>query len=501
MGDTSSSLRLQRKPEKRRKKHHKNRTGNRVPQIIITVLLAIAIVVFVLLCVYVRETPKMQLIGQDTVTTAQGEEYIDEGATATFHGEDISGRIRTTDNVDTSQVGTYEVVYTAEGKRRSASITRMVEVTDQTAPEITLNGEPVVIVDDIEEYADPGATATDNCDGDLSYNITTNLEQVNDYTWNETYTVTDEANNEGTAIREVQLRDDVLPEITLNGGETITIDQNTAFEDPGVTVADNRDGDISDAVIVSGEVDTYRSGEYTLTYTVEDSSGNEASVSRTVVVESAPVTDASTIYLTFDDGPSELVTPQILDILKENDIKATFFIVNYDEEEIPILQRAIEEGHTIGIHGYSHDYAEIYTSVDAFMNNIYKLSDKLSEDTGYDAFVIRFPGGSSNTISSHYSQGVMTQLVATVDASGLMYMDWNVSAGDGAEGITSEDVINNVLGGLETDRENVVLMHDSTTHQTTADALQTVIDYGKENGYSFYPITRETEPIHHEVFN
>ena len=208
------------------------------------------------------------------------------------------------------------------------------------------------------------------------------------------------------------------------------------------------------------------------------------------------------IALTFDDGPSSDVTVRVLDTLKANGIKATFFICDYDEDKLPIIKRMIDEGHTIGIHGYSHDYSQIYTSNDAFMENINKLKNKLKEDTGYDAYVIRFPGGSSNTVSEKYCVGVMSQLVQTVTDSGLMYMDWNVSSGD-AEGNNRPVnlIIKNVTGGFKHNRNNVVLMHDTSVKQTSADALQSIITYGKNNGYSFYPISKDTIPVHHGVNN
>ena len=376
-------------------------------------------------------------------------------------------------------------------------------MVDHTGPVITLNGDAKVVVPtSIDEYQEPGATAVDACDGDVSSDIKTKMEQVNDYTWKVTYTVKDSHDNESTAEREVCLQDTQAPQITLNGDSDITIKEQEKFEDPGVTAVDDRDGDLTANVTKDGYVDIYRSGTYTITYTVTDSSGNTAQATRNVTVEKVEVNTGDAIYLTFDDGPSSDVTVRILDTLKANGIKATFFICDYDEDKLPIIKRMIDEGHTIGIHGYSHDYSQIYTSVDAFMENINKLKNKLKEDTGYDAFVIRFPGGSSNTVSEKYCQGVMTQLAQRVTDDGLMYMDWNVSSGD-AEGNNRPVnlIIGNVTGGFKHGRNNVVLMHDTSAKQTSADALQSIITYGKNNGYSFYPISKDTIPVHHGINN
>ncbi len=495
----SSSITLS---QRKRRRNRRRILRSLAPYIFFAAVIAAGIVLVVTLWPAVSGRPNMKLIGKSNVVAAQGEPYVDEGVTARVLRKDVSDKVYVTDNVDTSQLGTYEYEYHVDGRRKTYTVVRNVEVTDQTGPLITLNGDSPMYVNSIGDYTDPGATAVDNCDGDVSAEISESIEQENDYTWLVTYTAYDQSGNEGTAVREVQLNDNSAPVITLNGDSTITISQFTDFTDPGVTAIDDRDGDISASVTVDGSVDKYRSDTYTITYRVSDAFGNESEAVRYVVVESAPSPDDHAIYLTFDDGPSSIPTVMILDVLQEYDIKATFFICNYDEDKIPILQRMIDEGHTIGIHGYSHDYAEIYTSVDAFMNNIYKLRDKLYDDFGYEAFVTRFPGGTANTMSAHYCVGIMSEIVDATNNAGLMYMDWNTSSGDSAsEGISAEEIVANVESELEEDRENVVLMHDYAGRQTSAEALPYIIDYGLENGYSFYPVTKETTPVHQPVMN
>ena len=448
-------------------------------------------------------SPIITLTGGDEIDAECGTTFQDPGVKATVKDEDISNLIETSGSVNTSKLGQYEIEYKVKYKKRKVTKRRVVNVVDHTGPVITLNGDAKVVVPtSIDEYQEPGATAVDACDGDVSSDIKTKMEQVNDYTWKVTYTVKDSHDNESTAEREVCLQDTQAPQITLNGDSDITIKEQEKFEDPGVTAVDDRDGDLTANVTKDGYVDIYRSGTYTITYTVTDSSGNTAQATRNVTVEKVEVNTGDAIYLTFDDGPSSDVTVRILDTLKANGIKATFFICDYDEDKLPIIKRMIDEGHTIGIHGYSHDYSQIYTSVDAFMENINKLTNKLKEDTGYDAFVIRFPGGSSNTVSEKYCQGVMTQLAQRVTDDGLMYMDWNVSSGD-AEGNNRPVnlIIGNVTGGFKHGRNNVVLMHDTSAKQTSADALQSIITYGKNNGYSFYPISKDTIPVHHGINN
>lgn len=211
----------------------------------------------------------------------------------------------------------------------------------------------------------------------------------------------------------------------------------------------------------------------------------------------------SIIYLTFDDGPSSKVTEQILDILNENDIKATFFILNYSESSIPILQRMVDEGHTIGLHGMSHEYVDCYSTEDAYLTGIDQLRDKLYDDTGYYAFCLRFPGGSSNTISRRYNEGIMTRLTKRVSEDPeLQYFDWNVDSEDATgTNVDAELLVSNVTGELVKGKSNIVLMHDADTKETTAEALQAIIDYGRANGYCFQAITRDTPVVHHPVNN
>ncbi len=127
------------------------------------------------------------------------------------------------------------------------------------------------------------------------------------------------------------------------------------------------------------------------------------------------------IYLTFDDGPSANITPKVLDILKKEKVKATFFVLNYSKSNEKLIKRIVKEGHTIGVHGYSHEYSKIYKSKKAFLNNIYSLQKKIEKLTGIKTKYMRFPGGSSNTVSRHYSKGIMSRLVGEMLGRGFRY--------------------------------------------------------------------------------
>ena len=207
------------------------------------------------------------------------------------------------------------------------------------------------------------------------------------------------------------------------------------------------------------------------------------------------------IYLTFDDGPTSDSTPQILDILKDRNIKATFFVLHYDENHEQFIKREKNEGHTIALHGYSHSYSEVYPSADTCLENFRKIKEQVYQTTGIESKIIRFPGGSSNIVSKKYCEGVMTELVTRVIEEGYRYFDWNVDSDDAGHAKTSERVYQNVITGIKPGRSNVVLMHDFAGNHKTIDALNDIITWGLEQGYVFRRITEETPMVTHGVNN
>lgn len=295
-----------------------------------------------------------------------------------------------------------------------------------------------------------------------------------------------------SVTQKIKVVDKTAPKIEMQGGSTIYVQSldNLDNIDPGVVVTDNYDKDIR----AKRERNKISETEYEFVYTATDSSGNVTIEKRRIVMATG------VIYLTFDDGPSN-VTPEILDILEKNDVKATFFIVDYSEEDKETIQRVINDGHTLGIHGISHDYATIYSSVTAALENFTDLKEKLLNDFGYEATFIRFPGGASNTVSKKYSEGVMTKVTEAVEQEGLVYYDWNVDVNDAGGARTASKIYDNFVEGIASKRENVVLMHDGFGHEATAEALQRIIDYAKYNGYEFSAISENTVPVQHSVNN
>ena len=189
-------------------------------------------------------------------------------------------------------------------------------------------------------------------------------------------------------------------------------------------------------------------------------------------------------------------TDQILDILKDYDVKATFFVVGKtDERSVKAYQRIVEEGHTLAMHSYSHKYDEIYESKEAFARDLNSLQEYLYETTGVWPRIYRFPGGSSNTVS----KVDMQELIEYLTDIGITYFDWNVASGDAvSRTLPAETIVNNCLSGIEKQKESVILMHDASNKGTTIEALPQIIEAIQEQGDAeLLPITDETVPVQH----
>lgn len=197
-----------------------------------------------------------------------------------------------------------------------------------------------------------------------------------------------------------------------------------------------------------------------------------------------------TMYLTFDDGPSEEYTDMVLDVLKEKNIKATFFVIGEYVRKYPeTAKRIADEGHTIGIHCDVHDYQKIYSSVDSYIEDFEKAYDTVYEITGVEAQFFRFPGGSVNAYNKTVYQDIITQM----EARGFVYYDWNASLGDAAKNTaSSEELIRNAVDTARGRREVVMLAHDRVDN--TAYALEELIDALPE--YRIEPLTMKAQPVH-----
>ena len=223
----------------------------------------------------------------------------------------------------------------------------------------------------------------------------------------------------------------------------------------------------------------------------------EEEVEMPVPEEPASVSETHTrkVYLTFDDGPSEN-TRAILDVLKEYDVKATFFVTGQQALSHPERYREIaEEGHTLAMHSYSHKYSEIYETVDSFGEDLLTLQTFLEETTGVTPAFYRFPGGSSNTVSKM----PMSDLCDYLADNGITYFDWNITSKDAVSPMRpAQEIVTNCTQNLENFDNAVILLHDAANKTSTVEALPEVIEYilAMENT-EILPITEETVVIHH----
>lgn len=277
------------------------------------------------------------------------------------------------------------------------------------------------------------------------------------------------------------------PVITLEGGKNYVIQAGEEYVEPGFTAVDIYDGDVTDQVVVTGEPKA--NGSFIMTYTVTDSNGNTRVTKRKVTVEIGE--EQKVIYLTFDDGPSAY-TERLLDVLNAYNVKATFFVTGNSEKYADMIGEAYRRGHTIALHTYSHDYA-IYSSPEDYYEDLEKIQDIVVEQTGKRATIVRFPGGTSNTASEKYSEGIMSYLVEDLEKKGYVYCDWNVSSGDGGGAFDEETVIRNVTTTLKGIRSAIVLQHD--TQSFSVDAVDDIIEYGRANGYVFLPLVEDSPMV------
>ena len=439
---------------------------------------------------YLLLFPKIKLNGNNSLVLNYKQKYVEKGFKANYFKKDLSSNVKVNGNVNSKKLGTYKITYEVKHGIFKKTVTRKVIVKDTEKPKLDITSDDLYICPGDEVVPDK-VGASDNYDGDLS-KMVENIIDVDKIT----YRVKDSSGNVSEVTRKIIYEDIEKPVITLNGNETLYLYVGDNFEDPFVNVNDNCDKKIVDKVKVESNVDTNNVGTYEVKYKVTDDGGNTSELVRKVIVSER--NKNGTIYLTFDDGPNDGTTNVILDILKEEGVQATFFVTNKGPDEL--IKREYDEGHTVALHTASHDYSIVYASVDAYFNDLYSVQERVKRITGEESKIIRFPGGSSNTVSRRYCNGIMSTLTQEVQNRGFKYYDWNLSSGDAAGGSpTSTQIYNNVVNSLRKDRVNMVLMHDIKTY--TRDALRDIIRYGKDNGYRFEKITMGTDMITQRVNN
>ena len=467
-----------------------NKKKNNILTIIISSILLLLIILSYL------SIPKIKLIGDKEINLSYKDEYKEDGYIVKNIGKDYNKEVNINNNIEEHKVGEYQVEYSIKYLFFNIKKIRKVNIIDKDKPIIRVDNNPIKIcpLDNLEEIE---YYSYDEYDGDITSSVI--VMEDKDYV---TFKVKDSSLNEDILKVKLIRIDEDKPVINLKGDSVIYLYGNTKYQEPGYSAEDNCDGDITDKVVVSGEV-LDDIGEYTINYTVVDSSNNKSVITRKVIRKNSSIPSNNgyihngEIYLTFDDGPSEDTTGYILDVLKEEGVKATFFVTCNGPDYL--IKRMYDEGHTVALHTASHNYSYVYSSVDNYFNDLEKVRNRVKNITGYDSKIIRFPGGSSNTISRSYQYGIMSQLTNMVIEKGYRYYDWNVDADDAGHAYSSSQVYNNVVNHLSYNRANMVLMHD--IKYQTKDAIRDIIRYGKNNGYTFKKIENDTYMIRHGVNN
>ncbi len=285
-----------------------------------------------------------------------------------------------------------------------------------------------------------------------------------------------------------------------SGSEGVEVARESVTEEPGIEVSSVKDDKRAD--VVSGEV-TVGGGESI------HSEKDEVEAFKPVVSSGKDYANLysdfytqrpdkqlvlhKTVYLTFDDGPSER-TPEVLDILKKYNIKATFFVVgNSSALGKECMKRIVSEGHSIAMHSYTHDFKKIYSSVENYLEDVYKLYKLIHEVTGVKPSIFRFAGGSKNG----FNRNNYREIIGEMTRRGFDYFDWNLCNNDAVSRALTpvNKCVDSVLKNSANYDTAVVLMHDSKPKTTTVEALPKIIEGLKEQGFVFEKLSNKISPV------
>lgn len=394
-------------------------------------------------------------------------------------------------DTDVNNMGEYTVTYTCRGKDYTAKV----NVVDTTPPELTVHPVTTDLVQEItpEMFVENASDVTDvtvqfKNKADLSTEGTCDVEIA----------ATDTSGNETVKTATLTRTKDTTAPVVQGTDEAEVLQGRSMDFEEGVTVTDDLDPEPKFTVDDS-KVDFTVPGTYEVIYTTTDRSGNTGTTIRTVKVKKDESYDRKVVYLTFDDGPSEN-TEKILDILKKYNAKGTFFVTGNNKKYNDSLKRIVKEGSAVALHTYTHDYAKVYASEEAYFDDLQKIFDMVKDVTGVESKVIRFPGGSSNTVSKKYCPGLMTKLTKAVQEKGFQYFDWNCDSTDASGNHVAVDKL--VSNATSSSAQHInILMHDTAAKDTTVKALPKIIEHYKSQGYTFEALTVDSYPVHHSVNN
>ena len=392
--------------------------------------------------------PQITLVSDPEHFTFPNKPYEEEGFSASDNYDgDLTATVTATE-----QDG--KVIYTVtDSSGNETTVERQIRYDDPVAPELKLKGEAKVTITEGTKWTEPGYTASDNVDGDITDRVTVSgkVDHLEPGTYKLTYEVKDGYENSATAVRTVTVKAKPAPQPT-------TPPQGTSNPQ-----ADNNGGTAS-----SGST-----------------SGQTQNLGKV-------------IYLTFDDGPGKH-TARLLNILAKYNAKATFFVCNTGY--LDLLDDIANSGHALALHSKTHNYEKIYASEAAYYEDLYAIQSIVEKYSGVKSTLMRFPGGSSNGVSKKICPGIMTKLTKSVQEKGFTYFDWNIDSKDAGGAKTASAVAQNVINGIKkSSRKNlIVLQHDIKGY--SVDAVEEILKWGVANGCTFKALTSDGPVCHHNVNN
>ncbi|WP_297054851.1 polysaccharide deacetylase family protein [uncultured Dubosiella sp.] len=469
---------------KRKKKKRRLRLGRLLAVLCIPLLLIAGIYV-----IYLNFNP-VQLYSRDVV--AEYKEKYDPKSNIKFVFRGSKDDVKIDGNIDTNKKGEYPIKYVYNDH----SATARINVKDTKPPELALKDTYIDMTTDF----DPSSLVDSAEDaGKIKYSYDFDKATIDERGKHKvSVTAEDEDGNSVTKTATLYREEDTKAPQLKDRKQTLSIMQGQLVSPDMLKVEDEFDPSPK-IEIDDSSYDSTEPGEGTVTFTVSDRSGNSDTITLPLNVKKDPAYGKKVVYLTFDDGPSRN-TKKILDILNKYDAKATFFVTGNHPEFNDYIKEAYKDGNTIGLHTYTHDYATLYSSKDAYYKDLQQISDMVEDLTGEKSMIIRFPGGSSNMISAQYTPHIMSELTQEVRDKGYQYFDWNVDSTDASgNNVPAAQIVEHATGS---DEQYInILMHDTDAKNTTVEALEEIIKYYKDQGYVFLGLDTSSYPAHHTVQN
>lgn len=411
-------------------------------------------------------------------------------------GGSIDDVIVDTSKIDFTKVGQYPLIY----EYNHIKTTIMINLVDTTIPDIKVKevtidlGMKVIPEDFVSNIYNKTKVS-------IKFKEDYHFDEVKDYAVELIINYNNQTITKKSIVH-VLPRDELPPKIM--GVRNLTVLKNSEIDLlSSVIVKDNQDNNPT-LMIDSSSLDVSKIGDYQITYLAKDRSLNQCketcivSVVENIKIGSFKPSKQKIVYLTFDDGPS-VNTAKMLAILAKYNAKATFFVTGTNEEYFHLIKQASDEGHTIGLHSYVHEYDQIYRTPAAYFNDLKQIEDLVYQQTGHMSKYVRFPGGSSNQVSKQYCNNIMAKLTKEILNRGYQYYDWNSDSKDGSGTLSVKQLVENAT----TSNENniVILFHDANGKENSLKAVEQVIIHYQQRGYVFKAINDQSFVVHHTINN